>query len=53
MILEETFTLSNGLEIPKLGLGTWLLSDKDTGQAVENAVKIGYRPSWLHKLSDV
>ena len=23
MILSETYTLENGLSIPKLGLGTW------------------------------
>lgn len=43
MILEERYTLSNGVEIPKLGLGTWLISDEDAGQAVKNAVSIGYR----------
>lgn len=43
MILEENFTLSNGVEIPKLGLGTWLISDADVVQAVKDAVKIGYR----------
>src|SRR4051812_25155859 len=43
MILEERYTLSNGLEIPKLGLGTWFINDKDVAQAVKNAAKIGYR----------
>jgi diketogulonate reductase-like aldo/keto reductase len=43
MILEETYTLSNGVEIPKLGLGTWFISDKDVVQAVKDAAKIGYR----------
>jgi diketogulonate reductase-like aldo/keto reductase len=43
MILEETYTLSNGVEIPKLGLGTWFISNEDAGQAVKDAVKIGYR----------
>jgi len=43
MILEEKFTLSNGLEIPKLGLGTWFISNEDVVQAVKDAVKIGYR----------
>ena len=43
MILEETYTLSNGVEIPKLGLGTWFISDKDAGQAVKDAARIGYR----------
>ena len=43
MILEEKYTLSNGVEIPKLGLGTWFISDDDVVQAVQEAVKIGYR----------
>jgi diketogulonate reductase-like aldo/keto reductase len=43
MILEERYTLSNGLKIPKLGLGTWFINDKDVAQAVKNAAKIGYR----------
>jgi len=43
MILEEKFTLSNGVEIPKLGLGTWFISDKDVAQAVKKAARIGYR----------
>jgi diketogulonate reductase-like aldo/keto reductase len=43
MILQETFTLSNGVKIPKLGLGTWFISDDNVVQAVKDAVKIGYR----------
>ena len=43
MILEENFTLSNGVEIPKLGLGTWFIDDENAGQAVKDAVAIGYR----------
>jgi diketogulonate reductase-like aldo/keto reductase len=43
MILEEKYTLSNGVEIPKLGLGTWFISDTDVVQAVVEAAKIGYR----------
>jgi len=43
MILEETFTLSNGVEIPKLGLGTWFIKDEHAAQAVRDAVEIGYR----------
>ena len=43
MILEETYTLSNGVKIPKLGLGTWFISNNDVGQAVRDAVEIGYR----------
>jgi diketogulonate reductase-like aldo/keto reductase len=43
MILEEKYTLSNGIEIPKMGLGTWFISDNEVAQAVKDAVKIGYR----------
>src|SRR3954466_3174618 len=43
MILEENYTLSNGVEIPKLGLGTWFIKDKDVVQAVKDAASIGYR----------
>jgi diketogulonate reductase-like aldo/keto reductase len=43
VILEETYTLSNGLDIPKLGLGTWFIDNDDAGQAVRDATTIGYR----------
>lgn len=43
MILEETYSLSNGVKIPKLGLGTWFISNEDVVQAVKDAAKIGYR----------
>lgn len=43
MILQETFTLANGVEIPKLGLGTWEINDTAVPKAVQEAVHIGYR----------
>jgi diketogulonate reductase-like aldo/keto reductase len=43
MILEETFNLANGVEIPKLGLGTWRIADSDVAQVVRDAIQIGYR----------
>ena len=43
MILKEKYTLSNGVEIPKLGLGTWFITDADAPGAVKNAVEMGYR----------
>ena len=43
MILNETYKLSNGVEIPKLGLGTWFINNKDVVGAVKEAVKLGYR----------
>lgn len=43
MILQETYTLSNGVEIPKLGLGTWMITGDCATQAVKEAIKLGYR----------
>lgn len=43
MIFNETFTLSNGVTIPKLALGTWLVDDSMTAEAVRKATEIGYR----------
>lgn len=43
MILEETYTLSNGVKIPKLALGTWLIKGEDAVRAVKDAIDIGYR----------
>ena len=43
MIFGETYELSNGVKIPKLGLGTWLLDNDETAKAVRAAVRIGYR----------
>jgi diketogulonate reductase-like aldo/keto reductase len=42
-MLQETYTLANGVEIPKLGLGTWFIDDGDAAQAVRDAAEIGYR----------
>jgi len=43
MILTETYTLSNGVSIPKLGLGTWRIEDGRAAEVVREAVKVGYR----------
>jgi len=42
-ILDETYQLANGLDIPKLGLGTWFIDDAVVADAVKAAVEIGYR----------
>ncbi|MFF2650250.1 aldo/keto reductase [Streptomyces sp. NPDC058045] len=42
-ILNETYTLPNGVTIPRLGLGTWFIDDDKAPQAVRDAVEIGYR----------
>lgn len=43
MITNENYKLANGVEIPKIGLGTWLLNDEQTAQAVKDAIRLGYR----------
>lgn len=43
MIYNETFTMANGVMIPKLALGTWFIDDSKAAEAVRNAVEIGYR----------
>lgn len=43
MIITEKYTLANGVEIPKLGLGTWEISNSTVAQAIQEAVRIGYR----------
>jgi diketogulonate reductase-like aldo/keto reductase len=43
MITDETYTLSHGVKIPKLGLGTWFIDDDKAAQAVRDAVAAGYR----------
>lgn len=43
MILEEHYTLANGVTIPKLGLGTWRIDDDAVSAVVREAAAIGYR----------
>jgi diketogulonate reductase-like aldo/keto reductase len=43
MNYTDTFTLANGVNIPKIGLGTWLIDGAAATQAVQDALKIGYR----------
>ena len=43
MILDEAFTLANGVDIPKLGFGTWRVPDEQAAQAVREAAAVGYR----------
>lgn len=42
-MLNETYTLSNGVTIPRLGLGTWMIPDEQAAEAVNTAVSLGYR----------
>ena len=43
MILDEVYTMNNGVKIPKLALGTWLIENDAAKDAVKNAIEIGYR----------
>lgn len=40
---NKKLTLSNGVEIPQLGLGTWFIDDDKAADAVKAAVNLGYR----------
>ena len=39
----ETIRLSNGVEVPVLGIGTFMITPADTENAVYSAIKLGYR----------
>ncbi|MCI5111759.1 MAG: aldo/keto reductase [Marivita sp.] len=43
MILQETTNLPNGVSVPKLALGTWMIEDVVVAEAVKAAIDIGYR----------
>ena len=40
---DKMMTLSNGVQIPQMALGTWFIADDKAAEAVREAVKIGYR----------
>ena len=42
-MFDQKLTLANGVEIPQLALGTWLIDDSKAAEAVRNALEIGYR----------
>ncbi|MDN4489620.1 aldo/keto reductase [Demequina sp. SYSU T00068] len=43
MALDQNYTLSNGVEIPTLGLGTWFITNRNVVDAVRSAIALGYR----------
>ncbi|AGY82601.1 aldo/keto reductase [Carnobacterium inhibens] len=43
MVVNETYTLANRVEIPKLGLGTWMIDNEAVVQVVKDALDSGYR----------
>ena len=42
-MFNETITLSNGVVVPQLALGTWLIDDSKVSAAVKAAIELGYR----------
>ncbi|OAV84926.1 hypothetical protein PTTG_05068 [Puccinia triticina 1-1 BBBD Race 1] len=40
---EALISLSNGVKMPQIGLGTWLLKPNEVKNAVTHALKSGYR----------
>lgn len=42
-ILQENFTMYTGVNIPKIGLGTWQVDDSEAERVVTAALKNGYR----------
>ncbi|MFW5892879.1 MAG: aldo/keto reductase [Bacillota bacterium] len=43
-MINEHYTLHNGVKLPKIGLGTWQVPEGDvTYQAVRDALDVGYR----------
>ena len=40
---SNTITLSNGVQVPQLGLGTWFIEDAHAAEAVKAAAALGYR----------
>lgn len=39
-VLSKNYTLNNGVEIPKLGLGTWFIDDADAAYAVRTRATV-------------
>ena len=42
-MFNEYLTLPNGIKVPQLALGTWLIDDDKAAEAVRAALEIGYR----------
>lgn len=43
MVFTETVTLANGVVMPMLGFGTWMIDDDAVVQPVKDAIELGYR----------
>ena len=54
MIFEESYTLHNGVAIPKLALGTWFIDDDKAAEAVraDTAISIRHRRTAMNVASE-
>lgn len=43
MVLQEAYTMNNGITVPKLAFGTWQIPNDQAPAAVKAALAIGYR----------
>lgn len=43
MMTEKMITLNNGVEIPQLALGTWIVDDNKVAEPVKTAIRLGHR----------
>lgn len=41
--MTKKYKLSNGVEIPNIGFGTWMISNENAKEVVKNAIAVGYR----------
>ena len=41
--LQDKITLNNGLQMPGMGLGVFLVPNDVTAEMVKNAIEVGYR----------
>lgn len=42
-MLNQTYELYNGIKIPKIGLGTWLIDNEKVCEVIKKAIKLGYK----------
>lgn len=42
-IFDEKYVMTNGVAIPRLALGTWLMENNEAKEAVKSAIDMGYR----------
>ncbi|NEG69906.1 aldo/keto reductase [Bifidobacterium choloepi] len=41
--MSQYLAMSNGRQIPTVGLGTWLIDNREVGKVVRDAIDLGYR----------